>query len=636
VQSVAIEVRFRGEPGRRVELFGETSHWSEPHPLRETSPGEYSAVLDLPPGVYTCKVRIDDTHWRPAADLPIDHSEGLANSTLTVAGTRAPVYFAPSRHCWFVTSERVLEVRFEIESGTEVPTFELLTCSEVMRGQLSSEITFECANRSFVSGAVYLASDMAYARMAGDNRLFPLPAPEQRAIPKWLEQGIIYSIFVDRWHRAKASPVDPRAQTRTAPSSGVTFYGGDLPGIEQALGYLEKLGVTAIALTPLHCSPSPHHYDATNFARVDPTLGGERALDDLITGCHARGLAVVLDAAFTHCHADHPAFRDAVLRREDSRYWDWFSISPTTSPDPDFIEYDCYGRNAELPLLNFKNAEVRDHLIAVATDWFERGIDGVRLDAMEQIPVDFWQELLRRARSARSDAALLGECLIEPIARFLRSDPTVDAVTDFKLRENMLRALGTRELSVLDFTRRIEIAAHRCGPGMSGRRIQFLDNHDTDRFITRAFFRERLHLALTFMLLRPEVVWFYYGTEHGLTGGRSVPGFDNPWPDRLPMVPLHTETKTFALTRELVRLRRSLHREGYGDARELNLGDQLVAYERRSPASNVRVVLNNSSDPARLPENFSAGEALALVELEQAPDGLLPPNSGFVARYALT
>src|SRR5262249_39537992 len=159
-----------------------------------------------------------------------------------VAGTRAPVYFAPSRHCWFMTSERALEVRFEIESGTEVPTFELLTSSKVMRGQLSPEISFECANRSFVSGGACVTSDAAYARLAGDDRLFALPAPEQRSIPKWLEQGVIYSIFVDRWHRAKASPADPRAQTRTAPSSEAAFYGGDLPGIEQALGYLEKLG----------------------------------------------------------------------------------------------------------------------------------------------------------------------------------------------------------------------------------------------------------------------------------------------------------------------------------------------------------------------------------------------------------
>ena len=439
-----------------------------------------------------------------------------------------------------------------------------------------------------MSGRTCVASDAAYARMAGDDRLFALPAPEQRSIPKWLEQGTLYSIFVDRWHRAEASPADPRAQARTLPSTGATFYGGDLPGIEQALGYLEELGVTAIAITPLHCSHSPHRYDTTNFARVDPTLGGERALDALIGACHAKGLAVVLDAAFTHCHVDHPAFRDAVLRREQSRYWNWFAISPSTSADADFIEYDCYGENTELPLLNLENVEVREHLLTVATHWFERGVDGARLDAMEQIPIDFWQELKRRARTVSSDAALLGECLIEPIARFLGSDSTVDAVTDFSLRENILHVFGTRELGVRDFNHRLEIAGHRLGPGMAGRRIQFLDNHDTDRFLTRAFFRERLHLALTFMLLRPEVVWLYYGTEHGLTAGRSVPGFDNAWPDRLPMVPLHTETETFTLTRGLIRLRRSLARAGYGDARALYLSDQLIAYERRSPASSVR------------------------------------------------
>ena len=90
------------------------------------------------------------------------------------------------------------------------------------------------------------------------------------------------------------------------------------------------------------------------------------------------------------------------------------------------------------------------------------------------------------------------------------------------------------------------------------------------------------------------------------------------------------------ITRDLMRLRRSLAREGYGDARALYLSDQLVAYERRSLAGGVRVVLNNSSEPARLPAHFCTGEVLALVELEQAPDVRLPPNSGFVGRYALT
>ncbi len=167
---------------------------------------------------------------------------------------------------------------------------------------------------------------------------------------------------------------------------------------------------------------------------------------------------------------------------------------------------------------------------------------------------------------------------------------------------------------------------------MTGRRLQFLDNHDTNRFITEAIFYARLRLALAFMLLRPEPVWFYYGTEHAISGRRCVSEFDNAWPDRLPMAPLDTRTLTFGLTRTLLRLRRQLLVEGYGDPIALDLGSQLVAYERRGTNDQVRVLLNVSSRPAPLPMDLTQGEVLVLIELERMPDGWLPPQSGVVTR----
>ena len=98
------------------------------------------------------------------------------------------------------------------------------------------------------------------------------------------------------------------------------------------------------------------------------------------------------------------------------------------------------------------------------------------------------------------------------------------------------------------------------------------------------------------------------------------------------MAPLDTRTFTLDLTRALLRLRRHLLSDGYGDAIALDLGDQLVAYERRSRHDRVRVLLNVSSKPVPLPRDLSEEEALVLVELERLPNGWMPPQSGVVTR----
>ena len=399
-------------------------------------------------------------------------------------------------------ADRTLWLHFEIDAGTPIPTLDLLTAAGTVCGRIEPQWRLERGGRILLRAQTEIPPDAERARFAGRDEIFGLPVPEQDSIPEWLRQGTVYSIFVDRWRRAETSSPDPRATSRAHPSTSTLFYGGDLEGIRESLGYLRDLGVSAIALTPIHCSNSPHRYDATEFAVIDPALGGEQALDALIRDCHAHGLAIILDAAFTHCHASHPAFQDVLMFREQSRYKDWFRFHRLSTQEISANRYECYADNLELPLLNLDCEQVRQMLLSVVTGWFARGIDGVRLDAMEQLPASLWRELRIRARAVRPNAVLLGECLIEPIARFCGRDG-VDVVTDFRLRELMLRALGTQEIGIRDFLGLINVASHRYGPRTAGHRLQFLDNHDTNRFITDADLlcsaeaRTHVHVAAT-------------------------------------------------------------------------------------------------------------------------------------------
>src|SRR5947209_3349099 len=73
------------------------------------------------------------------------------------------------------------------------------------------------------------------------------------------------------------------------------FKGGDLLGIAERLPYLADLGITALYLTPIFASASNHRYHTFDYLQVDPLLGGDAALRELLDAAHARGMRVVLD-----------------------------------------------------------------------------------------------------------------------------------------------------------------------------------------------------------------------------------------------------------------------------------------------------------------------------------------------------
>ena len=88
--------------------------------------------------------------------------------------------------------------------------------------------------------------------------------------------------------------------------------GGDLDGITAALPYLADLGITALHLTPICESHSPHRYDAIDPVAIAPELGGEAAFARLIEAAHARAMRVIVDVAATHVHRDFAPFQDVL------------------------------------------------------------------------------------------------------------------------------------------------------------------------------------------------------------------------------------------------------------------------------------------------------------------------------------
>src|SRR5262249_34337335 len=125
--------------------------------------------------------------------------------------------------------------------------------------------------------------------------------------PSWVQDAVFYEIFPERF-----ADGDPANNVRSGeylcygrsvvarpwgdpPSShdktgAIEFFGGDLQGILQKLGYLEELGISALYLTPIFTAPSNHKYDVEDYLHVDPHFGGDNALIALRQALQARGI----------------------------------------------------------------------------------------------------------------------------------------------------------------------------------------------------------------------------------------------------------------------------------------------------------------------------------------------------------
>ena len=227
--------------------------------------------------------------------------------------------------------------------------------------------------------------------------------------PDWVPDAVFYQIFPDRFRNGDPGNDPPDTVPWGTEPDRTHFQGGDLAGVRQGLPYLRDLGVTALYLTPIFAAGSTHRYDTHDYLRVDPALGDETTLTELVGDAHARGIRVLLDGVFNHAGDGFGPFQDLMANGVNSAWKDWFF--PASFPlQTDPPNYQTCGGAAFLPKLNTSNAEVAAYLIEVGTYWLERaGTDGWRLDVPWKVPRTFWVAFRDAIRARRPDAFLAGE-----------------------------------------------------------------------------------------------------------------------------------------------------------------------------------------------------------------------------------
>jgi len=87
-------------------------------------------------------------------------------------------------------------------------------------------------------------------------------------------------------------------------AAGAGWAGGNLKGLASKIGYLQRLGVTALWISPVfkqvRYQDTYHGYGIQNFLDVDPHFGTRRDLKELVRSAHRHGIYVILDIILNH------------------------------------------------------------------------------------------------------------------------------------------------------------------------------------------------------------------------------------------------------------------------------------------------------------------------------------------------
>ena len=218
-------------------------------------------------------------------------------------------------------------------------------------------------------------------------------APRNDAVPTdaataWWRNAVIYQVYVRSFADGNGDGV------------------GDLAGVRSKLPYLAELGVDALWFNPWYASPlADAGYDVADYRAIDPRFGTLAEAEALIAEARALGLRIIVDIVPNHSSTEHAWFTEALAAGPGAEaremFWfrpgrgehgelppnNWKSVfggdawTRTSNPDGTPGEWYLHLFASEQPDLNWENPKVREDFEDVLRFWFDRGVDGVRIDS---------------------------------------------------------------------------------------------------------------------------------------------------------------------------------------------------------------------------------------------------------------
>lgn len=382
--------------------------------------------------------------------------------------------------------------------------------------------------------------------------------------PDWMKNAVVYQIFPDRFSRGEQTPLHGIPRTwgeepyYRAEQFGGTylsndFFGGNFSGIEEKLGYLKELGVSAIYLNPVFKAFSNHRYDTSDYENTDPALGTNEDFKRLIKKAEAMGIRVILDGVFSHTGADSKYFNkynnfDSVgaYQSKESPFYGWYSF--LHYPD----KYESWWGFETLPNINELDESFLDYIArgenAIVKRWIKNGASGWRLDVADELPDKFIEILRENIKKQDPEALLLGEVWEDAsnkvsygVQRRFLWGKWLDSVMNYVFRDAILSYLTGADARL--FFMRIMSLLENYPKESLYACLNLISSHDVPRAMTvlsgapdfhtmtrqeqhdcvltedmKALARKRMYLALVIQMTLPGAPCIYYGDEIGMTG----------------------------------------------------------------------------------------------------------------------
>lgn len=476
------------------------------------------------------------------------------------------------------------------------------------------------------------------------------------------------------WRRSAIYQVYPRS---FADSDGDGI--GDLEGLRQHLDHIASLGAEAVWLSPVFPSPmADFGYDVSDYCDIDPVFGTLDGFDALVRDAHERGLRVVLDWVANHTSEEHPWFRESRSSRDNAKR-DWYvwadpapdggppngwtsafrAVGPAWSLDEQTGQYYLHSFAPQQPDLNWDNPEVEAAMHDTVRFWLDRGVDGLRLDAIIKVAKDpelrdtgasdvphheDWETIhdrlarLREVVDEYPDRMMVGELWARDLPRFVTflTGTGMHLAHNFEFVELPWDAARYRA-----FIDRFEAEAASV-PGLWP--CWFLENHDLPRVASR--FDEggpgsglgpaRARGILMLVNLLRGTPFLYQGQELGLpdadipaervvdVDGRDPERAPIPWerPSQAgagagfttgtPWLPLVDDAErlcvaaqeddpasTLQLTRRIAALRRRTPALASGSQRTVDAGPEVLAWLREGDGERYLALLSFSAAASR-------------------------------------
>ena len=342
------------------------------------------------------------------------------------------------------------------------------------------------------------------------------------------DEAVVYFMMTDRFFDGNESN-NTASGTDTYGDNPGLYHGGDFAGVTAKLDYLQDLGVNTIWLTPIvkniagvtvtdegsedvPYNAAYHGYWASDFTKLNPTMGTTEEFKTMISEAHKRGMRIMVDIVVNHAgYGTESTFAD-MLR------------------DKSVSEGDIKSWQSGLPDFATENADVRAKLVEWQTSWMkDYGVDYFRVDTVKHVDSTTWAALKNSTTEVNPSFKMIGEYYGAGYASngSTLGSGQMDADLDFDFNDQATSFVSGNISSVEKFLSARNSALNNAY--MTG---QFLSSHDEDGFkaslmngkkYTEDKATSAALVAATLQLTAKGIPVIYYGEEVGLSGLNNYP-----------------------------------------------------------------------------------------------------------------